>query len=84
MVPLTIVSLTIQLNISHLFTQLNNQTSVSSDSVCLHSVQKKVLFDPGATKMGKSESGSNGNEGIHCIPLSSSITVDSLSDSLKS
>ena len=38
----------------------------------------------GATTPGQSESGSNGNEGVLCIPQSSSITEDSPSDCLMS
>ena len=49
-----------------------------------------VLFNPligtlsSATTLGQSVPGSNGNEGVLCIPQSSSITGTSPSDSLVS
>ena len=49
-----------------------------------------LLFNPkdralsGATVPGQSEPGNNGNEGVLCIPQSSSITGTSSSDCLVS
>ena len=82
----------IQLNISHLFTQLNDQTvlfqtiqfSISTRFKC-----QILLFDSdrtlsGITSPGQSGPGSDGNEGVHCIPQRSRITEASWTDCLVS
>ena len=90
------VSLTIQLNISHLFTQLNDQTVLfltiqfNINHLFALSLNVKSSIWPidrtlsGATSPGQSGPGSNGNEGVLCIPQSSSITRTSPSDCLMS
>ena len=69
----TVIFLTIQFNINHLFALIKFQT---------------VLINPyigpcrGATTPGQSGPGNDGNEEILCIPQSSSITKASPSDCL--
>ena len=91
----TVLFQTIQFSISSqfLFTQLNVKTvllltiqfSISTQFKC-----QTVFFDPwigspaGATTLGHSIPGSDGNEGVLCIPQSSSITGTSPSDCLVS
>ena len=77
------VSLTIQLNISHLFTQLNDEIVLFqklqfSISILFISIGPKDRTLSSATTAGQSRSGSNGNEGVFHIPQSSSITEASL------
>ena len=86
------VSLTIQLNIRHLFTHLNDQIQFSLSIVpCLHTVKcknssisaiDKILS--GATTPGQSGPVNKGNKGVICIPQSSSITETSPSECLVS
>ena len=84
------VSLTIQSSISHLFTQLNNQTVLfitiqSSMSFVFHlflfftisnssSIWPRDRTLSVTTTPSQSEPESNGNEGVLCIPQSSNIT----------
>ena len=78
------VSLTIQLNISHLFTQLNGLTvqfltiQFNINHLFAHSLKGQTssiwpidMTLSGATTLGQSRPGSNGNEGILHIPQSS-------------
>ena len=87
------VSLTIQVNISHLFTHIEiSNSSISNDSV-LHksfvctefkfqtNIEKALAH---ATSPGQSRSGGVGNEGVLRISQSSSITGASPSDCLMS
>ena len=90
------ISLTIQLSISHLFTQLNDQTFLfqtiqfSMNHLFAHSLNVKQFclthrLDPiRCYHSSQSGPGNNGNEGVLCIPQSSSITGASSSDCLVS
>ena len=84
------VSLTIQLN-SHLLTQLSDQTVLFLTiefsinhwfalSLNVSSISSTDRTLSGATSWNHSGSGSNDNEGVLCIPQSSSITGSSPSD----
>ena len=89
------VLLTIQLNMSFVYTQLNDQTvpfltiQFSISDLFAHSLNVKQFYLThrtlsDATTPGQSGPGSNGKEGVLYIPKSSSITGASPSDYLVS
>ena len=76
---------------SFVYTQLNDQTVLfltiqfSISHLCAQSLNDEQFYLtyrilPGATTPGQSGPGSDGNEGVFCIPQSSSITWHSQSD----
>ena len=87
------VRVTLQFNLSHLFTELSDQIVLfltiqfSRSHLVALSLNVKQFYLTyrtlsGATNSGQSWLGSNGNEGVLHIPLSTSITGTSPSDCL--